>query len=448
MTNSSSVLETMPIPKLILKQSLPMIFAGLINNLYNIVDSLYVSSLGENALSALSLAAPIQLLIAAFGTGIAVGINALVSQGLGERNDKKVKYTASAGILLGLLAAVILAVLSLTVVKPFFAWQTSNTEIFNYGADYLGICMFFSLGQMLQWVFDRFIISSGKSNLFLVSLVSASMTNIVLDPILIFGLFGMPALGVKGAAIATVIGQSVGALVSICVNHFFNKEIPLTLQRKDNIPYALSILKIGMPAAVMQGIVSLSGIVINTILTAFTSTAVAVYGICLKVLNIALIIPNGISLALVPIVSYNFGAKNPIREKEALQYSLKISIVSMFFVTLLIILFSKQILMLFHATPNMLQIGIPAMCMIAAAMFLSTFAIILSSMLQALQQSGQSMILTVFRQSIVLIPLVWLSSLLGSLNLIWLAFILAEAAGIGLGLCIQKQKIIPMLQVR
>ena len=313
---------TMPIPKLIITMSIPLIISLLVNNLYNLVDSIFVSRVAEDALTGISLAAPLQMIMIALGCGLAVGLNAMVSKAMGEKNKEEVKKTTSAAIVMALGAYLINVVVCLLLVRPYFAWQTGGNEgIAEYGIAYIQICMLASLGQMTQWVFDRLLIATGKSALFLATLGTASVVNLILDPILIFGLFGLPAMGTAGAAIATVIGQTAGGLLGIYLNIKRNREIPIHFTLHISRHCVVNILRIGIPTAIMQGIMSVMGIFINTILHQFSSTAVAIYGILLRVQNIAQIGVQGMNNALIPIIAYNYGAKKEKRIHETVKYA-------------------------------------------------------------------------------------------------------------------------------
>lgn len=439
--NHSEQMGTAPVPGLILKMSIPSILAALVNNLYNVVDSIFVAQLSEKALTALSLAAPVQLLMAALGAGMAAGINAVVSRLLGERKREAVKSAVSAAIFLAACSYLLILFMRFTLLRPFFAWQTEDAEILNYGIEYLQICMLFSFGCMLQWVFDRFLLSTGKTSCFMVSLMSASVTNLILDPIFIFGWFGFPALGISGAAYATVIGQIAGAFISISLNLWKNKEIPISCTWKPERKALAEILKIGFPAAFMQGISSLGGMLINTVLIGFSSTAVAVYGICLKIQNIFMVVPNGINLALLPVVAYNLGAQKPKRQKQAFQWALIDSFTFMVLAAAFLEFFPEKILLMFHASVNMLTIGVPAIRILTLAMLISVYSILLGAVLQALGKGVSSMILTISRQVIFLLPLLLILKMIGQVSVVWLAFPAAEIAGLFVGLYYHKKHV-------
>lgn len=433
--NKENPMGVLPIPKIIKTTSLPMIFSLLMNSLYNVVDSIFISHISEDALTALSLASPIQLIIGALGCGIAVGLNAAVSKALGEKNQHKVKKITSAALILAGCAYLITATIGLLCTNVFFTWQSNgNYEIYQHGTSYLRICMLFSFGTLLQWVFDRLLIATGKSKLFLISLTSASVVNLVLDPILIFGYLGLPALGTAGAAIATIIGQICGAIVGYIVNVRMNKEIPIVLDLKVKFKYLWEILKVGIPTAIMQAVVALTGVVMNTMLQSFSLTAVAIMGICNRIQGLALIVPNGINLGVIPIIAYNYGAKNRQRVKDTIKYMLLYGAFLMIFVTLVLEVFPKQILLMFDASSSMLNIGIPAIRILAIAYFIALFSMGYSTVFQSLGKGNYSMYLTIIRQVILPVILVYLLSKFNQINLVWIAFIIAEAMSIPIAL--------------
>ena len=272
MLPTENPMGTAKISGLVLKTGLPLIISLLINSLYNFVDSVFVARISEDALTALSLAAPVQIIMSAMGLGIAVGLNAVISRALGERNRKRVEETASAALVLAFLAWVLVVILEAAVMKPYFRWQSGGVgTIMDYGIPYLRICMLGSLGMMGQWVFDRFVMASGKSSLFLFTLSAASITNLVLDPILIFGYFGLPAMGTAGAALATVIGQWVGCFAGYFINRRWNREIPIHFTIKADTGCMGAILKVGIPSTFVQVITSVLAIYVNSVLMAINT---------------------------------------------------------------------------------------------------------------------------------------------------------------------------------
>lgn len=418
---------TEPVPSLLLKTAVPLMLSLLANNLYNMVDSIFISHLSEDALTALTIASPIQQLMAALGCGVAVGLNAAVSKALGERDREKGKKTASAAIFLGICSWLLITLCCFLFVEPYFSWQTDgNQVIMGYGIPYLRICMIFSLGQMMQWVFDRLIIATGKTMLFLATLGTAAVVNLILDPILIFGYLGFSPMGTSGAAIATVIGQSCGAVLGVILNIRFNKEIPIGFSLKPDRHTLANILRVGIPTSIMQGLVSCMGIVMNTILYGFSSTAVAVYGICARIQNIATIPVHGIDNGLIPIVAYNYGAKNKGRINESIRYAIIFSLVLTVIVTILLELFPIPILYLFKASDNMLSIGVPAIRLLAVSWLISVFGFVISTTFQALGNGTYSMLVTIARQVVLPIGFAFVLSGIGNLQTVWTAFLISE----------------------
>lgn len=419
---------TQPIPRLLLRSSVPMMLSLVTHALYNVVDSVFVSRVSEEALTALSFASPVQLLIAALGCGIAVGLNAAISKAMGEGDALKVRETASASILLALLAGVLIAVCGLTVLAPYMRWQAGGNEaIYAAGMDYLRVIMLCAGVNMLQWVFDRFLIATGRPALFLITLSAASLVNLILDPIFIFGLLGLPAMGAKGAAIATVIGQGAGALAGIVINAKFNREIPARFTLRIRWRRAGDILRVGVPTCAMQSVVALGGIWMNTLLRSFSATAVAVMGVCGRLHGLATIPVHGITNGLIPVIAYNYGAKKRPRIDESIRWALRASFLMMSVVLLLLEAFPSNILRLFDASAGMLAIGVPAIRLFAAAYFLSVYGMVSCAVFQALGRGDYSMYLSLVRQVALPLGLGWLLSRFGRVELVWAAFVLAEA---------------------
>lgn len=418
---------TAPVQRLLLVNSVPLMFSLLFSTLYNTVDSMFIAQIDEEALAAVSLAAPMQLLMDALGSGIALGLNAAVSKALGEKDRDTVQKTVSAGLFLAFCASGILAVVGMTAVKPFFVWQSGgNDRIAAYGISYLSICMIFSLGSMMQWVFDRCLIATGHSSLFLISLGGASFVNLVLDPVFIFGWFGLPAMGTAGAAIATMIGKTCGACIALFLNLRYNKEIPIQFVFRPNMRCLACILRVGTPTAFMQGLTSVAGILMNTVLVAFSPTAVAVAGICSRIQNLSLIGVHGICLGMIPMVAYNYGAKNWQRIFRTLRFALVDAILIFSVVFLALELLPKQILLLFNASEQMFLIGVPAIRILSLSYFISVSGILVSHFFQALGRAVSSMILTLVRQVVFLLPCAALFAQTGHIEAVWFAYVFAE----------------------
>lgn len=440
MNETENSMGTMKIPKLLVKISVPMMFSLLINSLYGVVDSVFVSRIGEEALTALSLAAPVQILIAALGSGIAVGLNSVISKALGEKNREAVKETASAALWLAIVAYFLIAAICLLFLHPYFMWQSGGNErIALYGERYLGICMLLSFGQLIQWVFDRLLIAAGKSSLFLFSLTVASVTNLILDPIFIFGYFGLPAMDTAGAGLATVIGQIAGGIAGILINKKYNQEIPILVKWMPDFSYCGKILKTGIPTALMQGLVSVMGIFVNTVLIAFSATAVAIFGICTKIQNLVIIGVNGINIGLIPIVAYNYGAKRMDRVKQAVRWAIFYSLLVMAFFTAVLELFPRQLLYLFDASGDLFLTGIPAIRILAVSYLASTVSTIISAYFQAVGKAGYSLTLTLARQVLLAAVFIRIFAAVGSLTLVWCAYIAAEVITIPLAAFLYKR---------
>lgn len=424
---SENSMGTQKISRLVLTTGIPLMLSLLINSLYNFVDSVFVSRVAEDALTALSLAAPVQMMVSALGLGNAVGLNAAISRALGEGRPDKVKKTASAAIFLAVCAWVLISVACLLGVSWYFEWQSGgNASIARYGRDYLSICMLFSLGQMGQWVFDRFVIASGKSHLFLFTLSAASITNLILDPVFIFA-FGM---GTRGAAIATVIGQFMGLFAGVYINRRWNKEIEFSFTLRPDWQSVRTILRVGIPSTLVQVLTSFVMVAMNSILLAFSSTAVAVYGVCSRMMNLCTVGVHGIDNGLIPIVAYNYGARKPDRVRESLRWAMGYSAL-LFLPFLLVLEFaSNWVLRLFNASQHMMGIGVPAVRILALAWIISIPNLVIAAALQGLSQPRQSMVLTLLRQAILPVLLALVFRHFGNLNLIWLAFVLAEVIGI------------------
>ena len=427
MDNKENVMGTARMSRLILTTGIPLMLSLLINSLYNFVDSVFVSHISEDALTALSLASPAQLAISALGLGNAVGLNALISRSLGERRPDKVRKAADAAIFIAICSWLLIAVMCLLFVRPYFAWQAKGNEaIARYGRQYLTICMLFSLGQMGQWVFDRFVIASGRSSLFLFTLSAASVTNLILDPIFIFGLLGLPRMETMGAAIATVIGQTVGMVAGILINRRWNREISFGLTLRPDGESVRTILRVGLPSTLVQVMTSAVNVALNSILIAFSTTAVAVYGVCSRIFGIVSVGVHGIDNGLIPIVAYNYGAGKKLRIREALKWAL-IDSAAVYLAFLAVLQIAPGTVMrLFDASDYMMGIGVPALRILSIAWLLNIPNLVCGAALQGLSLGTRSMVLNLARQTALPVLFALILSRFGSLNLIWTGFILSE----------------------
>lgn len=422
----------LPIPKLLINMSLPIIISMIIQALYNVVDSIFVSKLSEDAFTAVSMAFPIQTMMIAVATGTGVGINAILSKSLGEKNQRAADKTANTGILLALCSMLVFMLFGIFGTRFFFSVQTSDETIIEYGVQYLQVITICSLGIFGQITLERLLQATGKSFYTMITQGTGAIINLILDPILIFGLAGAPKLGVAGAAIATVCGQIAAFVIALIFNLKLNKEIHLDVRQvfKPEGWIIKKIYMIGIPSILMQSIGSLMNFCMNKILVEFTSTAVAVFGAYYKLQSFVFMPVMGLNNGMVPIISYNYGAK----KKDRIMETLKISVVSGVGIMLLGFLAFQFIpgplLTLFSASESMLEMGIPALRIMSISYIFAGFCIVCSSFFQALGHSMYSLYVSVARQLFVLIPVAYLLSLTGNLNIVWLAFPIAEIASV------------------
>lgn len=421
----------MPVGKLLIEMALPMMISMLVQAFYNVVDSIFVGYISENALTAVSLAFPIQNLMIAVATGTGVGINALLSMRLGQKNISAVNDTAMNGLFLSLCSTILFVILGLTIPEVYFRSQTSDLEIIDYGVKYLRVCLIASFGIFTSITFDRLLQSTGQTVYSMISQLSGAITNIILDPILIFGLLGFPKMGITGAAVATVVGQFVSLFVSGTLNFKKNKEITFNFKKfKTNGAVIAEIYRVGVPSILMASIGSIMTYTMNLILGAFSMTAVAVFGVYFKLNSIIFMPVFGMNNALVPIIAYNYGAKNKTRITGTIKVGIAIILCIMTFGMLIFEFFPGTLLSLFNASPEMLEIGIPALRTIAIHFPIAAICIIFMSCFQALGMGFTSMIVSFVRQLVVLIPVAYLFSLTGVLNNVWWCFPCAEIAAL------------------
>jgi len=419
----------MPVNKLLLSMSIPMVLSMLIQALYNVVDSIFVAQINESALTAVSLAFPIQNLMIAMAAGTGVGINALLSRSLGERNSKLVNKAAHNGLFLAVLSYLTFLIFSIVGAKAFFMSQTSDLQIIEYGTTYISIVCMFSFGIFAQITLERLLSSTGKTFYTLLTQGTGAIVNIILDPILIFGLFGAPKLGVAGAAIATVIGQSIGMSLGIYFNLKKNHEIQFSFKGfRPEWKVIKKIYAVGLPSIVLVSIGSIMVYGFNQILLSFTTTATAVFGIFFKLQSFIIMPVLGLNNGMVPIIAYNFGAK----QKERIIHTIKLSAIYATCITfiglLLMQLFPAEILQLFNANESMVFLGIPALRIISLNFVFAGFSIVSVSAFQALGHGLLSLFVSAIRQLVVILPVAYLLSLTGSVNMIWWAFPIAEVA--------------------
>ena len=440
---------TMPINKLLITMSIPMIISMLVQALYNVVDSIFVSQISENALTSVSLAFPVQNFMIAFGVGTGVGINALLSRSLGEKKFEEANKAANNGVFLAVMSYLLFLVLGILFSKSFFQWQTDIKEIVDGGYRYLIICTTCSFGMYGQIVFEKLMQSTGKTFYSMLTQITGAVINIILDPILIFGLFGFPKLGITGAAMATVIGQICGMTVGIYLNKVKNKEIEVKVKGfRPNLKTIKEIYSVGIPSIIMGSIGSVMTFSMNKILLVFTSTATAVFGVYFKLQSFIFMPVFGLNNGMVPIISYNYGARHKDRLIQTVKISIIYAVLIMILGLLIFQFFSKQLLSLFSASEEMINIGVPALRTISISFLFAGYCIVLGSMFQALGRGVMSLIVSVGRQLVVLLPVAYLLSKSGNLNLVWWAFPIAELASVFLSSIgfkyVYKKEILPL----
>ena len=419
-----------PVGRLLAGMAIPMMISMLVQALYNVVDSVFVSRISENAFNAVGLAFPLQNLMIAVGAGTAVGINALLSRSLGEKKQDMADRAAGTGIFLSLCSAVVFALIGIFLSRPFFMAQAKTVpEIVEMGTAYTRICLGLSVGLFCQFCFERLLQSTGRTMLSMVTQLIGAIINIILDPVFIFGLCGMPKMGVTGAAVATVLGQFVGALLAILLNLKYNPEIRIRLRliRWDK-PVVREIYRVGVPSIVMQSIGSVMTFGMNKILFVFTPTATAVFGAYFKIQSFIFMPVFGLNNGMLPIISYNYGAARMDRVKRTVRLTICTAVCIMTVGFAVFQLAPATLLTLFDASAEMTAIGVPALRIISISFLLAGFCIIAGSVCQAIGNPLYSMMVSICRQLVVLLPAAWLLAQSGRLELVWWSFPIAEIA--------------------
>ena len=428
---------TMPVGKLIFNMSLPMMVSMLVQALYNIVDSIFVAKLTENALTAVSLAFPLQTLLIAVGAGTGVGMNALLSKSLGEKNFKKANDTAANAAVLYILSYILFLILGFSVVKPFYLSQIGNAdvEIMEMGIEYLSTVMIFSFGLFTQFFFERLLTSTGRTIFSMTSQLTGAVTNIILDPILIFGLFGAPKMGVTGAAIATVIGQCVAGIVAAACNHKYNHDVKLSFKGfKPDLKIIGTIYAVGVPSIIMQSIGSIMTYCMNRILIEFSSTATAVFGVYFKLQSFFFMPVFGLNNGITPIIAYNYGAKQRKRMIHTIKLSMAVAFCLTFVGFIAFEAIPQVLLGMFNSSQQLLEIGIPALRIIGIHFLIAWFCIVAGTVFQALGKAVFSMIVSIMRQLFVLVPAAYILAKVGGLHAVWWSFPIAEIISLAVSL--------------
>lgn len=439
----------MPVPKLLITMSLPMVISMLVQALYNVVDSVFVAKINEAALTAVSLAFPVQNLMIAISAGTGVGINALLSRHLGEKKFEEANNVARNGIFLGMASYIVMALIGLFGSHLFFTVQTNDPVIIRYGTQYMLIITIVSVGIFMQITFERLMQSTGRTIYNMITQGTGAVINIVLDPILIFGLFGLPRMEVAGAALATVIGQLVAVCMSLYFNCRKNPELNINMKgfRPDRTIIA-NIYKVGVPSIIMQSIGSVMVFGMNKILLIFSSTAAAVFGVYFKLQSFIFMPVFGLNNGMIPIVAYNYGARDKKRIMKTINLSVMIAVGIMILGLAIFQIFPAQLLRLFDASEHMLEIGVPALRIISLSFIFAGYCIIVGSAFQALGNGVYSLIVSVARQLFVILPVAYLFAELFGLHMVWWAIPIAEIVSVVLSSLLFKriirQKVKPL----
>lgn len=418
---------TMPVNRLLITMSLPMMISMLVQALYNVVDSIFVSRINENALTAVSLAFPIQTLMIAVAGGTCVGINAVLSKALGEKDQKRADNTAVSGIILMAASYVLFLMIGLFATRAFYLSQTDDVQIVTYGVQYLSIVCSCSFGLFAQFVFERLLQSTGRTFYIMITQGTGAIINIILDPIFIFGLCGMPKMGVAGAAVATVTGQTIAGTIALVINFLKNEDIHIRFKglhmEKEIVG---QIYKVGVPSMIMQAIGSVMTYGMNLILISFTPTATAVFGVYFKLQSFIFMPVFGLNNGLVPILAYNYGAGRRDRFIQAMKYALLYAACIMAVGVVIFQTIPAVLLGFFEASDEMLRIGVPALRIICLSFLPAAFGIVCSTAFQALGNAVYSMFVSMARQLVVLLPAAYLLALSGNVTYVWIAFPISE----------------------
>ncbi len=418
----------MPIPKLLFNMAIPMVISMLMQALYNIVDSAFVGMYSSHALEAVSIAFPIQSLMIAVATGTGVGINALLSRHLGEKRFEAANITANTGIFLAICSYIVFAILGLTIVKPFFRMQSDLQEVVVFGEQYLTVITVCGFGIFGEIVNERLLQATGRTFYSMITQGTGAILNIILDPILIFGYFGVPALGVRGAAIATVIGQCVACILAIIFNITVNKEITLKISQiiKPKAREILLIYEVGIPSIIMASITSFLTIGMNLILKKFSEDAITVYGVYYKLNSFIFMPVFGLNNGMVPILAYNYGAQKKERIHKTIRLGMACAVAYMLVGLAVFELIPDKLLMIFSANDNVMAIGTVALRIIALSFLFAGIGIVSSTVFQAIGNPLHSLLISVLRQLVIILPVAYLLSFTGNVDAVWWSYPIAE----------------------
>lgn len=426
-TLQENKMGVMPVGKLLVNMALPMIISMLVQAFYNIVDSVYVSQVSESAVTALSLAFPVQNMQIGFAVGVGVGVNALLSQSLGRKDQESVNWAAGQGVFLALVATALFMLFGFFGVRPYYTMQSTVAETVEGGIAYTSICCIFTVGVFIQVLCERLLQATGRAMQTMILQGTGAIINIILDPVFIHGWWGMPKMGVAGAAVATVIGQCTGAVLGIYLNLRHNPEVQLHVKfMKPNWKVIAPILEVGIPSVVMNGIGSVMNFGMNQILQGFNEVATGVFGIYYKLQSLFFMPLFGINNATISILAYNYGARKPKRIVHTLKLATAVAVCIMLVGLAVFQLFPQALLGIFNPTEEFLAIGVKALRILCLPFPVAAICISLGASFQALGKGSYSTIVSLCRQLIVLLPAAYLLSLTGSVDNVWWSFPIAE----------------------
>ena len=425
--NETNEMETMSIPKLGLKISIPMVISMISIALYEIVDTMFISNINNEALTTISLSIPIIAIITAIALGTSIGVNSILAKTLGEKNEEKAKKIISTGFLLTIINWLVIATISFLVIKLFFEFFTDNEEIRNLGNEYLKIISICSIGSLFQILFEKILEAYGKSKASMLVQFSGAVVNLILDPILIFGLLKIPALGIKGAAISTVTGQCFGMILGLFIilkNKIISIKEIFNFKIEKNI--IIDIYKVGFPTIILEAVGSFISLLLNKILITFSESAVSVWGIYNQLQKFVIIIVYGLNYGMIPILAYNWGAKKKKRIEECISFFLKLAVGVVIVGELIFLLVPAQIISIYNVTDEILNIGIPAFRILAIGFIFAGISLVLSSSFQAFGNGTYSLIVNISRKIIIVLPLIFLLRNVIGISAIWVSFTIAE----------------------
>ena len=426
-TLQENKMGVMPVGKLLVNMALPMIISMLVQAFYNIVDSVYVSQVSESAVTALSLAFPVQNMQIGFAVGVGVGVNALLSQSLGRKDQESVNWAAGQGVFLALVATALFMLFGFFGVRPYYTMQSTVAETVEGGIAYTSICCIFTVGIFIQVLCERLLQATGRAMQTMILQGTGAIINIILDPVFIHGWWGMPKMGVAGAAVATVIGQCTGAVLGIYLNLRHNPEVHLHVKfMKPNWKVIAPILEVGIPSVVMNGIGSVMNFGMNQILQGFNEVATGVFGIYYKLQSLFFMPLFGINNATISILAFNYGARKPKRIVHTLKLATAVAVCIMLVGLAVFQLFPQALLGIFNPTEEFLAIGVKALRILCLPFPVAAICIALGASCQARGKGSYSTIVSLCRQLIVLLPVAYLLSLTGDVNNVWWSFPIAE----------------------